>query len=147
MDEDRQEEARRRFERATAELAAEGRFGGPEARISEAELMAEATELSKAGRDTVRAMALVRQLLAQGVLSIEELVDLAHEELDRIEAGDKSPDTTTWIAILDFADRIHARERKADVDAALAILDRAPDVEPDPGDEIVNSRDDPGTPR
>lgn len=118
-----------------------------EARMSEAELMAEATELSKAGRDTVRAMALVRQLLAQGVLSIEELVDLAHEELDRIEAGDKFADTATWIAVLDFADRIHARERKADVDAALAILDRAPDVEPDPGDEIVSSSSGRDTPR
>lgn len=32
------------------------------------------------------------------------------------------------------------RAARGNVDAALAILDSAPDVEPDPGDELVESR-------
>src|SRR5690606_20012261 len=41
MDEDKRGGERRRFERATAELAAEGGSGGPEATTSEADLMVE----------------------------------------------------------------------------------------------------------
>ncbi|WP_208247480.1 hypothetical protein WGT02_26585 (plasmid) [Rhizobium sp. T1470] len=32
------------------------------------------------------------------------------------------------------------RAARGNVDAALAILDRAPDVEPDPGDELVEAQ-------
>lgn len=38
---------RTKFEKATAELAAEGRFGGPDSAASEAEISAEATRLTK----------------------------------------------------------------------------------------------------
>ncbi|MDQ1196699.1 hypothetical protein [Agrobacterium sp. SORGH_AS 787] len=35
---------------------------------------------------------------------------------------------------------LQKRAARGDVDAALSILDRAPDAEPDPGDELVEEK-------
>ena len=43
----RADEARRRFEKATADMAAERRFGGPDAARSEIEVLEEATSLCR----------------------------------------------------------------------------------------------------
>lgn len=99
---------------------------------------------------TADAMHHVRQLLASGELSIEELMDLATEELDAIEAGVRFADAETWMTVVSFCER--AMKDPADeggdvVAKALAILDRAPDVEPDRGDEIVNNSSEKGNPR
>jgi hypothetical protein len=53
----------------------------------------------------------VRLYLSTGVISIEELVDLMHEQLDLIERGERFADTTTWMAILDFANRVQQKGR------------------------------------
>lgn len=39
-------------------------------------------------------------------LSLEELMDLADNELDAIEAGERFADTTTWLAVMSFVERV-----------------------------------------
>jgi hypothetical protein len=56
------------------------------------------------------ALTAVRRLLVEGQISIEDLVDLIHEQLDLIERGDAFADTTTWMTILDFAKRVQQKE-------------------------------------
>jgi hypothetical protein len=38
-------------------------------------------------------------------LSLEELIDLAHAQLDAIERGTVFADTTTWMSVYDFVSR------------------------------------------
>jgi len=72
---------------------------------------------------TITAKQSVRQMLDEGIISIEELMDLASEELDHIEAGVRFADTTTWIAVLDFAERVL---RKSDKSLPEATSPRSP---------------------
>lgn len=56
------------------------------------------------------AVATVRRLLVEGQISLEDLVDLMHEQLDLIERGEAFADTTTWMTILDFTNRVQQKE-------------------------------------
>jgi hypothetical protein len=40
-----------------------------------------------------------------GKLSLEELIDLAHKQLDAVERGEAFADTTTWMAVFEFVSR------------------------------------------
>lgn len=39
-------------------------------------------------------------------LSLEDLINLAEKQLDAIEANEAFADTTTWLAVLSFAERV-----------------------------------------
>ncbi|WP_427145223.1 hypothetical protein [Rhizobium pisi] len=60
---------------------------------------------------TIVATDVVRLYLSMGVISIEELIDIMHEQLDLIERSEVFADTTTWMSIIDFANRVQKEGR------------------------------------
>ncbi len=57
------------------------------------------------------ALTTVRRLLGEGQISLKDLVDLMHEQLDLIERGEAFADTATWMSIIDFANRVLKKGR------------------------------------
>ncbi|WP_156461840.1 hypothetical protein [Rhizobium sp. Leaf321] len=47
-------------------------------------------------------------------LSMEELMDLAEEALDRIETGEEWADAHTWMSVMGFVQRVQRMSEKLD---------------------------------